>query len=92
MADCVIRSAQLATVPWAVALSSHELAIEPALPAGHAEGRWEAADGQSHHSHDIPSLLVVHGQQTAPQLVSGSHDARLYAVPVTRFLKVVLLP
>lgn len=70
-------------------LSGHELAAQPfTLPAGHGEGRWEAADGQSHHSHDIPSLLVVHGQQTPPQLVSGSHDARLYAVPVTRFLKV----
>ena len=61
--------------------------------AGRGEPRWEAIDGQSYHSHDVPSLLVVHGQQTAPQLVSGSYDSRMYAVPVARFLKVCgLLP
>ena len=59
--------------------------------AGRREPRWEAIDGQSHHSHDVPSLLIVHGQQNTPQLVSGSHDSRMYAVPVARFLKVCSL-
>ena len=56
--------------------------------AGHKEPRWEAVDGQSHHTHDVPCLLLVHGQQGPPQLVSGSLDSRIYAVPAARFLKV----
>ena len=48
-------------------------------------------EGQSTHTHDVTSLLVVHGGSRPPQLLSGGQDAQLFAIPVARHLKVLQL-